>query len=141
MPSESQTTEQTTSSPFGKDKVDPRVVLLTRLLDDVFKIPGTKAGIGLDALIGLIPVVGDLATGLFGVWMYQEAKRLGVPATDRFKIIGHYVLDTLVGFIPFAGDLIDVAYKANRMSLDIIEKHLEAKKRKEERVMVDAEVK
>lgn len=104
--------------------VQPWLVRGTRLLDDAFTLPGTRVRLGLDSLVGLVPGVGDAVTFLFGYLLLREAKRLGVPRLVRVQMIGYYLLDLIVGAVPFVGDLFDVAFKANRKNLGLIERHL-----------------
>ncbi len=115
------------ADPSQNPKIDPLVVWLTRLLDDVLNIPGTKFGVGLDGLIGFIPVIGDAVPLLFAIIMLREAKRLGLPTRDRFKMVVNYAIDFLVGLTPIVGDFLDFAWKANRMNLDILQRFLKEK--------------
>jgi Domain of unknown function (DUF4112) len=117
-------------------RVNPALEHLARWLDDAIPIPGTPWRIGLDGLIGLIPVVGDLATVFSGVLMLQEAQRLGLPMPKQALIAVHYAIDTLVGMVPVLGDLFDFAYKANRMSLEILKAHVEARNAKRDTARV-----
>jgi hypothetical protein len=110
-------------------RVDPRLVQMTRLFDEAWEIPGTNYRIGIDALVGIIPGIGDIATALLGRWMLQEAKRLGVPKHQRARIVAYYLVDLAVGAIPLVGDVFDATYKANKKSLAVIEKHLERRAR------------
>ncbi len=114
------------ASPEG-DQVDPKLAQAVKLLDNAFAIPGTKYKVGVDGLIGLIPIVGDLSTGIFAAWMVREAQRLGVPLHKRVLISFHYGVDFLVGLIPLVGDVFDFGYKAHLKSLRIIEQHLKEK--------------
>jgi Domain of unknown function (DUF4112) len=113
--------------------VDPRLVRVAQLFDEAWEIPGTKYRVGFDALIGLIPGLGDLATAMVGRWMLEEAKRLGVPKHRRAQILGYYIIDMVGGAVPLVGDVFDAAYKANIRSLAVIEKHQAAKRKKARR--------
>jgi hypothetical protein len=123
-------------APPDPDEIDPKLKQIVHLLDEAVTIPGTNFRVGLDGLLGLIPGIGDLATGLFGVWMLQEASRLGVPWYKRFLIGTYYGIDTLIGAIPLFGDLFDFGFKCHKMSLNILEKHVA--KRRSEKVRVVA---
>jgi hypothetical protein len=109
------------------NKIDPKIVWLTRLMDDALNIPGTKFGVGLDGLVGLIPIVGDAVSLIVGLMMVREARRLGLPHKDQAKMVVNYAIDFLVGLTPVIGDLLDFAWKANRMNLDLIQKFLREK--------------
>jgi len=126
------TIEQVPQVPAGDAtplQINPAMEYLARWLDDAIPIPGTPWRVGLDGLIGLVPVVGDVSTVFSGLLMLAEARRLGVPASKQAVIVAHYVVDTLVGMVPILGDVFDFAYKANRFSMDIIKAHVEARNR------------
>jgi len=96
------------------------------LMDDLLRIPGTSQGIGMDAVIGLVPGVGDLAgSGLSGVIMY-EAVRERVPIPVLARMAWNLLLDALLGLIPGVGDLVDVAHRANRRNYRLLEAAVEA---------------
>lgn len=105
------------SAPQGLE----RYSLLTYLFDQVFKVPGTSWRFGLDAILGLIPGVGDVVTALVGAYGILIARQLGAPASIQVRMLGNLMIDTLFGAIPFFGDLFDFAFKAhvrNRMLLE-----------------------
>lgn len=112
---------------FGRDaaSVRRRIEAMEAVLEGLFVIPGTKRRVGLDSLVGLIPVVGDLATAAMGAWMVWEARNLGMPKWQLARMAANVGFDTLVGAIPFAGDLFDFLYKSNTKNLRIIRKHLD----------------
>jgi hypothetical protein len=97
-----------------------RVEQLAWLLDNSIVIPGIGRRIGIDALLGIIPVVGDIAGGALGGWIVYEAWRLGAPARVIAKMLGNLAIDTGVGAIPIAGDVFDAAWKANRRNADLL---------------------
>jgi hypothetical protein len=109
--------------------VNPKLVQLVHLLDEAFQVPGTKFRIGLDGLLGLIPVAGDLSTLLLGFLVLREAQRLGLPRRKQALLVGNYLLDFLAGSIPLLGDLWDFGFKANKRNLKLIQKHLEHSRR------------
>lgn len=100
-----------------------RVERVARLLDDVFRIPGTQIKVGLDSLIGLIPGVGDLVGVGLGGWFIYEAHRLGAPATLKWKMARNVAIDAISGFVPVLGDVVDVAYRSNRRNLELLRNH------------------
>lgn len=99
---------------------------LARLLDDLVRIPGTKVGIGLDPVIGLIPGLGDVVGGAMSGYILLVAAKEGAPTSVLTRMLGNIALDSLVGVIPFVGDLFDVGLKANRRNIDLLERYLGA---------------
>jgi len=100
-----------------------RVERVASVLDDVFRIPGTRIRVGLDSLIGLIPGVGDAAGLALGGWFVYEAHRLGAPAALKWKMVRNVAVDAISGFVPVLGDIVDVAYRSNRRNLELLRGH------------------
>jgi len=98
-----------------------RVRLLGRLLDEQFRIPGTRQRIGLDGLLGLIPGVGDMMGTLLSVYILYEAIQLGVPRHVLLRMVANIGLDAVVGAIPLAGDIFDVVWKANTKNITLLQ--------------------
>ncbi len=98
---------------------------LARLMDDLVTVPGTRVGVGLDALIGLIPGIGDVVgSSLSGVIVYDAVRlRVRVPVLARMG--WNLIVDALLGLVPLGGDLLDVAHRANRKNLRLLERDLE----------------
>lgn len=95
---------------------------LARVTDDLIRIPGTNFGIGLDALIGLVPGVGDaIGTGLSGFIMI-DAVRQRVPYSVLLRMGWNAVFDTALGFVPVVGDVADMAHRANRKNYRLLER-------------------
>jgi hypothetical protein len=88
-------------------------------------IPGTNIRFGADALIGLVPGVGDLVTAGVASLIILEARRMGAPTHVVARMIGNVALDGLVGVIPVVGDLFDVAFRANLRNMRLLRKHFE----------------
>lgn len=107
------------------DPHDPlhRVERLAKVLDEAIRLPGTGIKVGLDALIGLIPGVGDAAGLALGSWLVYEAHRLGAPAELKWKMARNVAIDALSGFVPVLGDLVDVAYRSNRRNVELLRRH------------------
>jgi hypothetical protein len=101
-----------------------RIEAISRLMDDMFEIPGTNVRVGLDALIGLVPVVGDLISQVVSSYIIWEARQLGVSRFTMGRMIANSAVDTVVGLVPFAGDAFDVAFRANRKNLALLKGHL-----------------
>lgn len=101
-----------------------RIDWVARFMDDAITIPGINKKIGYDGLIGLIPVVGDIATCLVSGYIIVESARAGVPKRALAAMIGRLGIDTAIGAIPLLGDFFDFAYKANRRNATTALKHL-----------------
>ncbi|GLV20254.1 hypothetical protein TomMM35A_01170 [Sphingobium sp. TomMM35A] len=112
---------------FGRDpaSVRRRIEAMEAMLEGMFVIPGTNRRVGLDSLVGLIPVVGDIATAAMGAWIVWEARNLAMPKWQLTRMAANVGFDTLVGAIPFAGDVFDFLFKSNTKNLRIIRKHLD----------------
>lgn len=93
---------------------------LARYLDGLFRIPGTGWRFGLDALIGLIPNVGDTLTSLASFYILVAGVRYGVPKITLLRMAFNIGLDYVVGSIPFIGDAFDFFWKANKQNMDLI---------------------
>jgi hypothetical protein len=117
----------TAELPTGTDpqSIRRRVEALEKLLERSFTIPGINRPVGLDAIAGLIPVAGDLLTAAMGAYMVWEARNLGMPKWQLWRMAGNVGVDTLLGAVPVAGDLFDFLYRSNSKNLKIIRKHLD----------------
>jgi len=113
--------------PLGRDaaSVRQRIEVLERLLERSFAIPGLKLPVGLDAVVGLIPVAGDLLAAAMGLYLVWEARNLGMPKWRLALMTGRIGLDTLLGAVPVAGDAFDVLYRSNSRNLKAIRKYLD----------------
>lgn len=97
---------------------------LATLLDSQWRIPGIGVRFGIDAVAGLLPVVGDAGSALVSAWLISRARGLGVPGHVVAKMGANVVLDAVVGSIPLVGSVVDVFYKANRQNIRLIREHL-----------------
>lgn len=104
-----------------------RLEALAKVMDSAFLIPGTGVRMGFDALIGLVPVIGDLIGQAISSYLISEAKRLGVSRFTLWRMIGNSAIDTVVGIVPFVGDAFDVAFRANTKNVALLRAHLEKK--------------
>lgn len=109
-------------SPHG-DRMG-RLRSFARALDTAARIPGTDIRFGLDALLGLIPGAGDVAGGLASGYILVEGARLGASRATLLRMLGNILLEVFVGAVPVVGDLFDVAWKANRRNVELLEAHL-----------------
>lgn len=101
-----------------------RVHQIARLMDSSIRLPGGFR-IGVDGLIGLVPVVGDLAAAGVSFYIVALAARVGVPASTRVRMVLNIALDAIVGAIPVLGDVFDVAFKANLRNARLMDAYLD----------------
>lgn len=101
-----------------------RVRRFARMMDAVVDLPLLNLRIGLDALVGLIPVYGDVTTALANCYIPIEAYRLGAPPTLVVRMLANVVLDALVGIVPVVGDLVDAVWKPNMRNVALLEQYL-----------------
>ena len=117
-----QVTELRPTSPATTQAVARTLERVAWLMDRAIKVPGTKITIGLDALLGLFPVGGDLLTGIVQSGLVLVALyHYKVPRTVAARMAGNVLLDIAIGSIPLLGDLFDVAFKANTRNLRLLE--------------------
>jgi len=90
------------------------------LLDDIFRIPGTKIRFGLDALIGWVPGIGDAMAGIASFLIVFASWRRGAKAVTLVRMIANVLLETAIGAIPVAGDVFHVVWKANRRNYRLL---------------------
>jgi hypothetical protein len=96
---------------------------VARLLDSAFVVPGTSYRIGLDPILGLVPGIGDIVSPLFTIGILWHAYDLGLPRIVQLRMLFNVAIDSLVGVIPFAGDLFDFVWKSNDKNLALLELH------------------
>ena len=102
-----------------------RVEALEKLLERAFHIPGTKIPFGLDSIIGLVPVLGDIITAAMGAYIVWEARNLGMSKWQLIRMTANVGIDTAIGAIPIVGDAFDLVWRSNTKNLRIIKKHLD----------------
>ena len=105
--------------------VRQRVEAMEALLEGLFVVPGTRFRVGLDALLGLVPVGGTVIAGAFGCWLAWEARNLGMPKTTFVRMVGNIAFDTALGAIPVLGTVSDFFFRSNTRNLKIIRKWLD----------------
>ena len=107
--------------PGKRDRLnDEALDQLARVLDDMFQIPGTRIRFGLDALVGLIPGVGDAISGATSMLIVFAAWQRGLPRITLARMVANVAIDSLLGAMPIFGDLFDVWWKSNRMNVNIL---------------------
>lgn len=113
--------------PLGTDPaaVRRRIEALELLLERSFRIPGINVPVGLDSLVGLVPVVGDLIAAAMGSYLIWEARNLGLPRWKLARMAGNIALDTAVGAVPVVGDALDFVFRSNTRNLRIVKQHLD----------------
>lgn len=93
------------------------------LLDSAFRVPGTNIRFGLDAIVGLIPGIGDISTPAFAVLILLQAVRMRLPVVVQARMVLNAGLDMLLGLVPILGDIADIGWKANLRNLALLERH------------------
>jgi hypothetical protein len=116
---------QTVITPADRERMRTAANHLAWLLDNAFEIPGTRFRIGIDPLIGLIPVLGDLISFLIGSYIVVIANRLRVPRVVLWRMWVNLGIDFAVGSVPLVGDLLDVLWKANAMNARLLDRALD----------------
>ena len=104
-------------------QAERRIAFMTRIFDELIEVPGTGRRFGIDPIIGLIPVIGDIAGGIAAFWIVGEAARFKIPAIVLARMILNAGLDMLIGAIPFVGDVFDFFSKANERNLALFRRH------------------
>jgi len=113
--------------PIGRDPaaVRQRIEAMEHLLERAFVIPGINRPVGLDAIVGLVPVVGDLVSAALGAYIIWEASNLGLPKWKLWRMAGNVAFDSAVGAVPVAGDVFDLLFRSNTRNLRIVRRHLD----------------
>ncbi|MDP2130081.1 MAG: DUF4112 domain-containing protein [Erythrobacter sp.] len=113
--------------PTGTDaaSVRARVTAMEKLLERSFVIPGVNFPVGLDALIGLVPVLGDIVTAVMGAYIVWEARNLGMSRWKLARMGLNVLFDAAIGVFPVVGDAADLLFRSNTRNLKIILKHID----------------
>lgn len=127
MPSQQDFDRLADQLPIGRDpaSVRRRIEAMEGVLERLFVVPGINRPVGLDSILGLIPVVGDIITASMGAWLIWEARNLGVSKFQLARMTANLGVDTLVGAIPLVGDIFDFAFRSNTRNLRILRKWLD----------------
>jgi hypothetical protein len=115
--------------PLTREQRVARLEAIAQLLDVAFVVPGTKIRYGIDGLIGLIPVVGDIITTAISLWLVREARALGAPWHITARMLGNVAIDGAVGIVPFVGDAFDVMFRANIRNIKMLRTWLDKQPR------------
>ena len=117
-----------TANPFGNLSREQRLARLeamAKLLDVAFILPGTNIRYGIDGLIGLIPVVGDIIATALSLWLVREARALGAPWHITARMLANVAVQGVVGAVPVAGDAFDVLFRANMRNARLLRRWLD----------------
>jgi Domain of unknown function (DUF4112) len=101
---------------------------LANFLDTAIVVPGTNIRVGFDALIGLVPGIGDVVTTITSLYIIYEARQLGAPSYLILRMLGNIAIDGFAGSIPLIGDVFDTFYRSNRRNMDLLRRHLDRHK-------------
>ncbi|MGP0066788.1 MAG: DUF4112 domain-containing protein [Isosphaeraceae bacterium] len=116
--------KSTEFDPDQREAMARNLERLAWLMDRAFHIPGTRITMGLDALLGLLPIGGDVVTGLVQAGLVLVAlAHYKVPKTVAMRMVANVLLDTAIGTIPLLGDLFDVGFKANTRNVRLLESY------------------
>ena len=105
--------------------VRQRVEAMEKLLERLVVIPGTKRTVGLDVILDVVPVVGDIAAAALGAYIVWEGKNLGMSKWQLSRMAGNVGVDWLLGLIPVIGIIPDFFFRSNSRNLKIIKRHLD----------------
>ncbi len=121
-----------TANPFGNLTREQRLARLdavAKLLDIAFILPGTNIRYGIDGIIGLIPVVGDIIATALSLWLVREARALGAPWHITARMLGNVAIQGVVGTVPVAGDAFDVLFRANIRNVRMLRRWMDKQPR------------
>jgi hypothetical protein len=117
-------TDQRIADLKDRDARYRRLRRLAKLMDSQVRVPGLGLRIGADAVLGLVPGIGDVVSGAIGAYLIYEAHRLGVPRSALLRMVGNTVFDTALGSIPVVGDIWDFFFRANDRNMQILARHV-----------------
>ena len=112
---------------LGRDPaaVRKRIEAMEALLERMFVVPGINRPVGLDVILDLVPVLGDVVAAALGTWIVWEARNLGMSKWQIARMMGNVGFDALLGAIPFVGAIPDFFFRSNSRNLKVIRKHLD----------------
>jgi hypothetical protein len=124
MPSRTHPTDERIAALKRRDEAHRRLRRIAKLMDSQVRVPLIGLRVGADALLGLVPGIGDALSGLIGAYLIYEAQRLGIPRSALLRMIANVVFDTAVGAIPVAGDIWDFFFRSNDRNMQILARHI-----------------
>ena len=98
-----------------------RLKLLSERLDNSIKIPGTNQKIGIDAIVGIIPILGDFIGAIFSTYILYSGIKMGVSSKIVKKMATNIAIEFIIGSLPIIGDIFDALWKANKRNVELIE--------------------
>ncbi|MDY6764212.1 MAG: DUF4112 domain-containing protein [Halobacteria archaeon] len=110
-----------------------RVEVLSYVLDNSIRIPGTRYRIGLDPIIGLLPGIGDTAGSVLSAYIVLESARLGASLATLSRMVINILVESVLGSLPLVGDVFDAVWKANERNMNLLESHLEKSEKRKRR--------
>lgn len=110
--------------PHTKARLD-RLDRLAHNLDSRYRLPFTNIWFGWDAILGLVPGIGDTAALAPAAYILLEAHNMGAPTGLKLRMAGYTGIDWLIGTVPIVGDVFDVGMRANRRNVALLRDHLE----------------
>ena len=120
------------ANPFGNLTREQRLARLdaiAKLLDVAFILPGTNIRYGIDGIIGLIPVIGDIIATALSLWLVREARALGAPWHVTARMLGNVAVQGVAGTVPFVGDAFDVLFRANVRNVRLLRRWMDKQPR------------
>ena len=113
--------------PIGRDpaSVRRRLEAMEGLLERMFVVPGINRPVGLDSILGFVPVVGDVITAAMGGWLVWEARNLGMSKFQLARMAANVGIDTALGAVPLVGDMFDFFFRSNTRNLRILKRYLD----------------
>ncbi len=123
---------RSSANPFGdltREQRLARLDAIAKLLDMAFVLPGTNIRYGIDGIIRLVPVVGDLIASAFSLWLVREARAIGAPWHVTARMLANVALEGAVGMVPVAGDAFDVLFRANMRNMRLLRQWVERQPR------------
>jgi hypothetical protein len=119
----SQTLDEARASVLAEDRRLEQLRQWSRLLDKIFRVPGTDIRFGWDPLLSLIPGLGDLSSPIFTAFLLLHARRMRVPRIVQARMVMNALVDVGLGLIPFLGNVADVFWKASTWNMQLLERH------------------
>lgn len=101
-----------------------RLRKLSHLLDNAIAIPGTNYRVGLDPLLGMLPIAGDYLGSAFSAYIVLESALMGLPRQSLLRMVLNIIFETVAGSVPIVGDIFDVTWKANARNMAMLETHI-----------------
>src|SRR5262245_10313022 len=117
-------TDQRIAALKGREEAQRRLQRLAKLMDSQVRVPVLGLRIGADAVLGLVPGVGDVITGAIGAYLIYEAQRLGIPRGALLRMVANVAFDTAIGAIPVAGDIWDFSCRSTDRNMRILARHV-----------------